>query len=271
MATCNPGTADWSCFGTADEIAALIPAVKARAEALAWGLMNSLTAGAINGCPVVVRPCSRRCNPGTFYVAPSTGGHTAPAPGVGTFNPSIDGSGQWVNSCGCRRAEDCSCTVIQEVILPGPVGGIHSVSLDGAVLDPAAYRVDNGTHLVRQDGGSWPACQDMNTPLGAEGSFSVTYWNGTAPDAVINSAVGSLATEFYRACTGNKGCRLPKGVTNVVRQGVSYEIQSGLFANGYTGIYEVDAVIRVYNPFGNASPSTVLSPDFRPARRVTGF
>jgi hypothetical protein len=69
----------------------------------------------------------------------------------------------WVNACGCA-AGDCSCTALCEAILPGPVGSVVEILLDGAVLDPSAYRIDNGNRLVRTDGDCWPACQDMISP-----------------------------------------------------------------------------------------------------------
>lgn len=148
------------------------------------------------------------------------------------------------------------------------VGGIVSVTLDGATLDPSAYRVDNGNRLVRQDGDSWPVCQDMNLPDTDPGAFVITYYDGVAPDDLLNYAAGLLALEFYKACTG-KACQLPGGVTSVVKQGVSMEVATGLFTNGWSGIKQVDAVISIYNPFGRKARTTILSPDVPSARQRT--
>jgi hypothetical protein len=55
----------------------------------------------------------------------------------------------------------------------------------------------------------------------------------------------------------------------VARQGVAYDIVSGSFPGGFTGIREVDAFIGLWNPRGLVSDSRVWSPDLsRP--RVMG-
>lgn len=268
MTLCYPSTTDWSCGLTADEVAALDPTVKARAEALAWSALFSLTGGNISICPKVVRPCSVGCQAGTWYTSPVTGISQSPWPsGGGSFQPHIS-DGVWLNSCGCRTAGECSCTTIQQVTLPGIVGGIQSVWVGGATLSPTAYRVDNGDKLVRTDGGEWPICQDMNAPADDPEAFTVTYFDGAVPDEAINFAAGLLAIEFYKACTGG-ACKLPTGVTRVARQGVTYEVSNGLFHNGFTGIQSVDMVIRLYNPFGHKTRPAILSPDVRPARTQT--
>jgi hypothetical protein len=107
--------------------------------------------------------------------------------------------------------------------------------------------------------------QDEN----AEGSFAVSYYTGVAPNDLLRYAAGVLATEFYKACNGSK-CRLPAGATSVTRNGVSMEIPSGLFPGGATGIHEVDAVIRIYNPYSLKSPARVMSPDMTRGRIQTG-
>ena len=73
------------------------------------------------------------------------------------------------------------------------------------------------------------------------------------------------AVEYARACTGGK-CRLPQGVTSIVRQGVSFEIEGGAFPNGFTGIREVDAWIALWNPDGLRQQAKVYSPDLKRPR-----
>lgn len=268
MTICYPSTTDWSCSLTTDEIAALDPAVKARSEALAWSTLQRLTGGNIAICPSLVRPCSVGCARQTWYVAPVTGVSQSPWPtGSGSFNPHIS-DGVWLNSCGCGSGGDCSCTTIQEVILPGLVGDIVRVSLFGADLDPTAYRVDDGNKLVRQDGETWPLCQNMNAPITSDEAFYVEYFDGVAPNSSLNFAAGLLAVEYYRACT-NQSCQLPSGVTNIVRQGITMEIANGLFVNGYTGIKPVDAIISIYNPYGHKTRPAILSPDVPRGRTQT--
>jgi hypothetical protein len=263
-ASCTPEV-DWGCAYTPEQIAELDPAVKARSEQLAWATLQSLTGYQVAPCPLEVRPCTEGCSHSSWLEAPVfTGGYQ----GGGTFQPAQNGDGFWVNSCGCGRGDSCSCTRVSEIFLPGPVGQIVEVSVDGVVLDPSTYRVDNNSQLVAQGDLVWPSCQDMTAAAGEEGTFVVTYYRGFAPDAMTTYAAGVLASEFYRACTG-KACRLPAGVTSITRQGVSMEIQTGMFSGGYTGIREVDAVISIYNPYGLRSPAVIISPETVGARRTT--
>lgn len=166
---CYPDTTDWSCLPTT-VLEELDPAMKERAEALAWSTLAALTAYQIGTCPITVRPCLASCNPTGIDSAIAYGGHTnsLPVRQIGTFSPHIDSGGQWVNACGCKNSGECSCTQLCEAFLPLPVGAITSVRIDGAVLDPSAYRVDNGYRLVRTDGECWPKCQDMAGPGGPQ-------------------------------------------------------------------------------------------------------
>lgn len=258
---------DWSCADDA-WVEDLDPGVKARAEALAASTLRALTAYQVGGCPVTVRPCAESCGRTSYVEAPVVGG-TASALGgrVGQWWPHIGPGGDWVNTaCGCTQG--CSCSFVPEVILPGPVGRIDTVLLDGAVLDPNAYRVDNGNRLVRMDGGVWPTCQHMARPLGEPGTFGVTYLQGIPVDGLGAFVAGKLAIEFANACTGG-ACALPSGVTAIARQGVQMEISTGMFPGNVTGIIEVDAWVRTWNPYALAMPSIVWSPDVATARQVT--
>lgn len=268
-AVCLPVT-DWGCESP-EWVAALDLQVKERSEALAWTTLQALSGYRLSLCPVTVRPCSRACADAarTWMVDPAVwgDGHYG---ATGSFSPNINAGGLWLNSCGCRSG-DCSCTFLSEARLVGPVGGIESVTINGAVLDPSAYRVDNGNLLVRVDGGVWPACQDMAASLSdpTAQTFGVSYYMGFAPDLVSKYAAGLLAVEYAKACMGKK-CALPNGVTTITRQGVSMEIQAGLFPNGFTGIQAVDAWLYTVNPNALKQAPRVSSPDYnRP--RVTTF
>jgi hypothetical protein len=359
---CYPPDADWTCAFSQEELDTMLadPAtatVMERADALAWSTLSALTGYRLSLCPIELRPCLARCMQGTTW-------QTAPVESGG-FSPFVS-EGRWYNGCGCKS--DCSCTSLCEVIMPGEVGSIESVWLDGVELEKSSFRVDNGNRLVRTDGGCWPACQDMTAPsepqyepvvinnptntititregqtvtlrveptdlvqgggfagvtpwvpaagmqqptynasggamgtfvlsagspnLGgstgpgfapftvvygtstapapadAMGSFIVSYHPGVAPNDLFRYAAGVLAVEFFRACSG-KDCRLPSGVTNISRAGMTMEISPGTFPGGMTGIPEVDAVIRVYNPYALKSPARVLSPDRRFGRIPT--
>lgn len=226
------------------------------AEAMAGQTLRSLTAYRVGGCPVTVRPCLESCTPDRFITAPVYGG----------FSPHVNPLGAWVNGCGCVR--DCSCTRLCVVRLPAPVGWVGEVRLDGQVLPASAYRVDNGNELVRTDGGCWPSCQRMDAPDTEDGTFSVTYLNAHLVDTTGAYAAGVLACEFAAACSGGD-CRLPPNVTELSRQGVTMTIEPGVFPNGVTGIREVDAYVRRWNPNLLKLPPVVTSPDMRRPRRTT--
>lgn len=277
MTFCIPSTTDWTCKFTEEQLIELRadPATAAklhRSEALAWTTLASLTGYQIGVCPDEVRPCSARCAASslTWMQAVVDGAHTSALPlrtiGV-SFTPYVTG-GVWVNGCGCRSAGDCSCDTLDSVMLPGPVGSISQVELDGVVVSPAFYRVDNGNELVNLDDATpWPACQPAN---GAPNEgLVVTYYRGAAPNELTNYAAGVLANEFYQACTDKGKCRLPAGTVSVVRGGTTIELSDDLWPGGRTTIREVDAVIEIYNPHHLRAPMRVLSPDTASARQAT--
>jgi hypothetical protein len=72
--------------------------------------------------------------------------------------------------------------------------------------------------------------------------------------------------EFAKACTGDKKCRLPGNVSQIVRQGLSIEVIGGSFPNGLTGIREVDTYTAQWNTKGRAQ-GVVIDPG-APAHRV---
>ena len=263
--SCYP-PADWSCY---PGVQSLDDAVKQKAELLGWSALNSLIAYQVPGdnCPIVVRPCSKRCTIGTWYESHAGSQGQFAGASNGVFSPYVGSAGQWINGCGCAT-DDCSCTVIQQVRLPGPVGAVTKVTLDGAVLDPSAYRVDNGIYLVRQDGQSWPACQDMNAAPGEAQTFTVEYIRGYPVNPLLTMAVGRLAAEFAKACL-NQSCALPSNVTAVTRQGVTQEFQQNPFDQGTTGMPDVDAIIRIFNPYGMKTPPRVMSVDVPEGRVQT--
>lgn len=195
---------------------------------------------------------------GTYRTAVARGGSTGAlgAVPIGSFRPHIEG-GNWVNACGCRPG-GCSCETLSEVILPGPVGRIVSVTIDGTPLDRADYRVYGGARLVRTDGEDWPSCSSMTADT--EGVFEVTYYRGAAPNILTRAAAGVLANEFLLNCEGND-CRLPGNITSASRGGESYDFEATDLVEGATGIPEVQAIMRMYNPNGLKAPVIVASPD----------
>jgi hypothetical protein len=160
------------------------------------------------------------------------------------------------------------------VYLDGPVDSIVSVTVDGVVIDPNTYRVDNGVWLVRtkdlDEDNCWPQFQDFNlSSTGSAGTFFVTYLRGLAVPTALQQAAGELACEFAKACVG-AACRLPGRATSIARQGVSISLVGvdALLERGLTGISTVDSIIRAYNPYGLTGPMRIASPDFPEPTRV---
>lgn len=225
------------------------------AKAMASASLSRLTGYRVTNCPVTVRPCKR--SHGLRYAMTYFGSVYGSA--YAGFLPYMDQAGAWVNFC--NHTGDCSCAEQCAVELPGPVGRVDEVKVDGVVLSPTTYRLD-GVRLIWTGSGAcpWPTCQDLNLPDTEVGTFSVTYLNGYAPDSIAAFAAGQLACQFYSACTTGK-CALPPNVVTVVRQGVSLQIVAGSFPGGMTGIREVDAFIALWNPKGRLQESRVWTPD----------
>lgn len=265
MGICHPDV-DWSCRWSDDELAQMradpVEAAKLeKAEAFAWSTLASLTAYQIGTCPITVRPCAASCRTADGMMVAPVG--SIPSAVIGRpMAPYISG-GLWYNACGCSLT-DCSCSALSEAVLPGPVGSIVEVVVDGVTLSRSEYRVDNGNRLVRLGGESWPACQDMSAMEG-EGTFFVTYYRGATPNLMTRAAAGRLASEFYDACEG-RPCKLPWNVVSSSRQGESYEYGEGGLEGVADAIPEVAAVVNIYNPHGLKTRPRVVAPGQKRAR-----
>lgn len=253
----------WAC---AQEFADSLPeTTRAFAEAMAAQVLRTLTGYRVGGCAVTVRPCSERCRTGGYLSAPVSPGDWAGAYGGWGFNPYVGPGGVWLNACGCKN-DSCSCTKVEEVILPGVVGRIDEVGVDGQVLPREAYRVDDFNRLTRIDGGQWPSCQDMDSRIGEPGAFWVTYLNGAPVDGVGAYVAGLLAVEFAKSCQG-AACALPSNVTSVTRGGVTMQLDAEQFAGG-TGLQVVDQYVQMWNPY-RTQKADVFLPDERRGRLTT--
>jgi hypothetical protein len=179
------------------------------------------------------------------------------------FSPGINVDGLWINSCGCNR--ECGHGPSCSTRLPAPVGRLDEIRIDGVVVDLADYRVDNGNLLVYGGTGDCPFPNDQNFQLldTEVGTWSITYLNAFTPDLLAQQAAAKLAFEFALACSADDAseCRLPSGVTTIVRTGVTMELAAGLFPEGFTGIPEIDAWITLVNPGNRKFQTRIWSPD----------
>ena len=247
MTTCVPWTPNYACD---DQWVMYDPDLQDRATDLAWASLRHLTAGRVGHCPVRIRPCRTDC-----------------MGGVMVYEPFIRG-GEWYNAGCARHGSRCECGHLSEVLLPGEVARIDAVYQGGALVDPTEYRLDDRRVLVALNGREWPTCQDMSQDFDGADAFAIDYVPGVQPSSAGLWAAGVLASEFAKACSGGK-CRLPASVTSVARQGVSMEFSQGFFANGQTGIREVDAYVLTLNPKHLAVQPRVWSPDMRTGRFVS--
>lgn len=207
-------------------------------------------------CPVEVRPCREDC------ARPSSWRALRLPSMYGTAHEWVTGG--WCGSCGPRG---CACTRVPALELPGPVAAIVEVWDDGTQLDPATYRLE-GDRLLRIDGGTWPACQDMLVGPEEAGALAVRYDRGVAVPSGGQVAAGVLACNLWKGAIGQP-CDLPERVQTITRQGVTMALLDAFddLAQGRTGIWAVDSwVASITQPPPRA---VVWSPDLkRTGRRV---
>lgn len=190
-----------------------------------------------------------------------------------TVGPALQ-DGRWVNiSCRSCLGEGrrCSCPEVSELMLPGPVQSVTEVKLGAAVVAPASYRVDDLLWLVRQDGGRWPATQNMGEPLGADDTWSVKYERGLAVPSGGQRSMGELMSELWKACCNDGTCCLPKRVRTIAKQGITLGILDPMdfLEKGKTGLYFTDLWLQSVNPQARPQAARISSPDYDPGRVTT--
>lgn len=235
------------------------------ASQIMFDLSGRLFAGR---CQKTARPCRQDCYCGMQVLSR---GHV-----IGPWDLGWNWMG---NSWGCN-GDPCGCAPLSRVKLSGyPVREIIEVKIDGVVVDPATYRLDNWRWLTRMrdpaDPGtalSWPSCQITDLPDTEEGTFSVEYSYGQDPPIGGQDAAAALACQLYKACSSSGGgadCEIPTNAVRVTRQGVTIDKEaiSALFFgkngnNGWqTGIRQVDAFLNSVNKSGMQQRPRTWSPD----------
>ncbi len=184
-------------------------------------------------CPVTILPCKRTCS------------------GYGSWPAWLPyrTAGGWTNvDCG-RCGNDCSCSSVDQIILP-TIGTVLGVESNGIPLPSTSWRLDNHRLLVRIDGGEWATCQDLSyeeTP-----TLAVIYVPGLEVPSMGRLAAGTLICQLARRYCGAK-CDLPANTSSVSRQGVTIAIDP----QAETGLWVVDQWVEIAN---RATPR-VYSPD----------
>lgn len=226
---------------------------------IATDLLYTLSGAQWGGsCSLTVRPC----NPASCY---SSGGSWVSA--SGTFTPTDESS--W-------PARGCTCASLPQIDLGyWPITTITQIKVDGAVVDPTTYRLDEQRYLIRLADATgvnpgWPCHQRLDTPDTKADTWSVSFEYGLMPPAAGVNAAKKLACEIAKACAGIS-CDLPGRVTSAVRQGVSFTLMDpSMLDNGLTGLYEVDLFLMAYNPKKLRGLTVVYSPDIGPGSRRVG-
>lgn len=243
------------------------------AALVASQILYSLSGSRYSGLcgPITVRPCRDNCA--------CWGGQRLDYVASGGWR-WIWGGMNWTHWPG---SNSCGCGCLSSVKLSGyPVQGISQVKIDGEVVPPSEYRLDQMKNLTRMNGDYWPACQDLSLEDDQPGTFSITYWHGRTPPQLAISAASDLACDIYRLCadgadTGD--CALPTGVTRLTRQGVTIDKSAaiawfygnqGMGRGWNTGIKMVDAFLNSANPYGMRRPPMSYSPDGRKYARLLG-
>lgn len=259
MATDFGPCADWPVRWTCD-VSTESPTATGIAVTAATSVLWALSGRQFGTCTTTLRPCRRECYDTSWWNSYGLPWTTSWDYAGSTYPWFSLGCG------GCRGT--CSCTEISEVILPSPVQSITTVKLDGAVAPTGTYRLDNNRLLVRTDGQRWPSCNNLTKDDTQVGTWSITAVYGQSVPESGSLAVGELACEILRAMRGEE-CRLPPGVTQLTRQGVSISIPDigSLFRDGKTGLYLADMFIISSNPNKLQQRSRIYSPDRMPHRR----
>lgn len=184
----------------------------------------------------------------------------------------------WKAGCDCNRGPECGCSRLSEVDLGvRPLTSIVQVKVDGDVIDPTEYRVDDFRRLVRLPDSEgvrhgWPCCQRLDVDATEDDTFEVTFTYGVGPPPAGVRSASLFAGQLAAACAGSNVCKLPDRVVQVSRQGVSMLLLDPFkfFEQGRTGIYAVDAFITAYNPRGYRGFAQIVSPDIHKKVRRAG-
>lgn len=259
--TCDPWPVVWPCDTSEVASDQLDTALAA-----ATTILDGLSGQQFGTCTVKLRPCRAECRDGASW---ELGWPVWPDYWTTWGTVGVDA---WLAlaTCGSCGGGGCSCTFVPELLLPAPVVRVTEVRVDGAVLVTGAYRLDDGHRLVRLDGSDWPCCNDLLRTDAQTGTWSVTAVFGQEVPAIGQLAVGELACDLLRALRG-EDCRLPRGITQLARQGVTITIPdvTDRLNDGLTGLYTTDLFIRTVNPGRVAARARTYSVDRAPTR-VTG-
>ena len=242
---------DWPVYWTCD-VATYSPELTGYAVSAASRVLWALSGRRFGQCTATLRPCADDC--GDWAAVPLWG-----VPSLLVSRSPWDFY-RLPYCAGCSPG-GCSCTHIPTVRLPDGVSRVVEVRLDGTPMATGSYRLD-GRSLMRTDGSAWPRCNNLARSDDQPGTWSVTAILGEPVPDSGRLAMGELACEILKASSG-VDCRLPPGVTQLVRQGVTiqYPDMGQLLRDGRTGLYLVDLFLASENRDGLKQRARVYNVD----------
>lgn len=152
-----------------------------------------VTGGIYSCCDRTAKPCWNECD--------GCAGHWD-----GQMRP-IRVGGEWMNTrCGCPCGRGNCCETIGLPLSPGPVHEVFSVVIDGQVLDPGSWELEEESNkVILLDGREWPDC----------GGIEVSYRSGKVPPAFMRRAAREYARELACLCYCPTKCKLPTNWSEV--------------------------------------------------------
>ena len=129
-----------------------------------------------------------------------------------------------------------------------PVISVDEVRVNGDIIPTTGYILSANRYLTHRDY-SWPwwPYQDMNLDEGEQGTWAVDITYGQDVPSLGIIACVDLTEELLKAECKKDDCALPKGVTSVSRDGVTYNFEP--ISSGYTNIQTVDFFLNPTSPY----------------------
>lgn len=161
--------------------------------------------------------------------------------------------------CGCH---ECSCGQRYQplpISLSYPLINLGEIIERGVVQDPANYRIDDYSRIVRLDDQAWPCCNNLAASDDTDADlWQITLDYGRSVPLELQYAAEKLACHLKKACNGASDCELPSHVRSVVRQGVAINVDNSYnyFNRGLTGVQEVDQILMAYPCTQNPTTAT---------------
>lgn len=231
-------------------------------------------------CSERLRPCAQYRHYDTMRTNMRPGLTGAYSTLTGTYSSTTGSLLGWSGSgwsCSCRDVHQCGCHWLSQIELGmGPIVSVDEIRLDGEILDPARYRVDDYRWLVyipesdSAERQGWPCCQRLDRPTTAVDTFEVDATIGAVPSRAGVRAAASLACQFMLAWSpsGAGECKLPKRVTSMSRQQVTMNLSDPvqLFDKGLTGVAEVDLWVQAIRSERTQRHGAVVIPERQRAK-----